>query len=38
VQMLPYLATLFALWAIARRRGKGAIEGRPPAALGRALD
>jgi simple sugar transport system permease protein len=38
VQMLPYLATLFALWAIARRRGRGAIEGRPPASLGKALD
>jgi ABC-type uncharacterized transport system permease subunit len=37
-QMLPYLATLVALWAIARRRGAGAIEGRPPAGLGKASD
>jgi simple sugar transport system permease protein len=37
-QMLPYLATLVAMWAIARRRGAGAIEGRPPAGLGRAPD
>ena len=37
-QMLPYVATLVALWAIARRRGAGAIEGRPPAGLGRAVD
>jgi general nucleoside transport system permease protein len=35
-QMLPYLATLAALWVIARRRGEGAIEGRPPAGLGKA--
>jgi general nucleoside transport system permease protein len=34
-QMLPYLATLFALWLIARRRGAGATEGRPPAGLGK---
>jgi len=34
-QMLPYLATLVALWAIARRRGEGAIEGRVPAGLGK---
>ena len=34
-QMLPYLATLVALWAIARRRGEGAIEGRAPAGLGK---
>jgi simple sugar transport system permease protein len=37
-QMLPYLATLAALFAIARRRGQGIIQGRPPAALGRPLD
>jgi simple sugar transport system permease protein len=37
-QMLPYLATLLALWAIARRRGRGAIAGRPPAALGKPAD
>ncbi|HEY1695862.1 MAG TPA: ABC transporter permease [Polyangiaceae bacterium] len=37
-QMLPYLATLAALFAIARRRGQGIIQGRPPAALGKALD
>ncbi len=37
-QMLPYIATLVALWAIARRRGAGAIAGRPPAGLGRAAD
>jgi ABC-type uncharacterized transport system permease subunit len=37
-QMLPYIATLLALWAIARRRGAGAIGGRPPAGLGRAAD
>jgi simple sugar transport system permease protein len=37
-QMLPYVATLVALWAIARRRGAGAIAGRPPAGLGRAAD
>jgi len=37
-QMLPYIATLVALWAIARRRGAGAIAGRPPAGLGRAVD
>jgi simple sugar transport system permease protein len=36
-QMLPYLATLVALWVIARRRGAGAIDGRPPAGLGRAV-
>jgi simple sugar transport system permease protein len=36
-QMLPYIATLVALWAIARRRGAGAIAGRPPAGLGRAV-
>ncbi len=35
-QMLPYVATLVALWVIARRRGEGAIEGRPPAGLGKA--
>ena len=34
-QMLPYVATLVALWAIARRRGEGAIAGRAPAGLGR---
>jgi general nucleoside transport system permease protein len=33
--MLPYLATLFALWIVASRRGAGA--GRAPAALGREL-
>jgi general nucleoside transport system permease protein len=37
-QMLPYLATLVALWAIARRRGLGAIDGRPPAGLGKAAE
>ena len=37
-QMLPYAATLVALWAIARRRGEGAIAGRPPAGLGKAED
>jgi len=38
MQTLPYVATLVALWAIARRRGRGAIEGRPPAGLGRSAD
>ena len=38
VQMLPYVATLVALWAIARRRGQGAIDGRPPKGLGKAPD
>jgi simple sugar transport system permease protein len=33
-QMLPYVATLVALWAIARRRSAGSLAGRPPAALG----
>jgi simple sugar transport system permease protein len=33
VQMLPYLATMFALVAIAKRRG--AAKGRPPAGLGK---
>jgi simple sugar transport system permease protein len=33
--MLPYVATLVALWVVARRRGAG--EGRAPAALGREL-
>ena len=33
--MLPYVATLVALWLVARRRGVG--EARPPAALGREL-
>jgi simple sugar transport system permease protein len=37
-QMLPYLATLVALWAIARRRGRGAIAGRPPAGLGKPAE
>ena len=37
-QMMPYVATLLALWAIARRRGSGAIAGRPPAGLGKAED
>lgn len=37
-QVLPYLATLVALWALARRRGRGTIEGRPPAGLGKAPD
>jgi general nucleoside transport system permease protein len=37
-QMLPYAATLVALWAIARRRGRGAIAGRPPAGLGKATE
>jgi ABC-type uncharacterized transport system permease subunit len=35
-QMLPYLATLAALWVLASRRGYGAIAGRPPAGLGKA--
>jgi simple sugar transport system permease protein len=34
--MLPYVATLLALWIIARRRSS-AVEGRAPAALGREL-
>jgi simple sugar transport system permease protein len=38
VQMLPYAATLVALGAIARRRGAGAIAGRPPAGLGKGLE
>jgi ABC-type uncharacterized transport system permease subunit len=38
VQVLPYAATLVALWAIARRRGEGAVAGRPPAGLGQAED
>jgi ABC-type uncharacterized transport system permease subunit len=38
VQMLPYAATLLALWAIARRRGKGSSAGRPPAGLGRGIE
>ncbi len=33
-QMLPYLATLAALFVIARGRGLRAIAGRPPAGLG----
>ena len=33
-QMLPYVATLVALGVIAGRRRAGAVEGRPPAALG----
>jgi general nucleoside transport system permease protein len=37
-QMLPYVATLVALWALARRRGRGAIAGRPPAGLGKAME
>jgi simple sugar transport system permease protein len=37
-QMLPYMATLVALWLIARRRGSGAMAGRPPAALGKAFE
>jgi general nucleoside transport system permease protein len=37
-QMLPYAATLVALGAIAVRRGRGAIEGRPPAGLGKPAD
>jgi simple sugar transport system permease protein len=37
-QMLPYAATLVALWLIARRRGSGAIAGRPPAGLGKAVE
>jgi general nucleoside transport system permease protein len=37
-QMLPYLATLAAMFVIAQRRGRGVVEGRPPAALGKALD
>jgi simple sugar transport system permease protein len=38
-QMLPYVATLLALWVIARRSRSGAggaIEGRAPAGLGKA--
>jgi simple sugar transport system permease protein len=35
-QTLPYVATLVALWVVARRRGKGAIGGRAPAGLGKA--
>jgi simple sugar transport system permease protein len=38
VQMLPYAATLVALWLIARRRGEGSISGRPPAGLGKNAD
>ena len=37
-QMLPYAATLVALWAIARRRGLGSAAGRAPAGLGRHED
>jgi ABC-type uncharacterized transport system permease subunit len=37
-QMLPYAATLAALWVIARRRGAGDSEGRPPAGLGKAVE
>jgi len=37
-QMLPYAATLMALWAIAGRRGAGSTAARPPAGLGKALD
>jgi simple sugar transport system permease protein len=37
-QMLPYVATLVALWVIARRRGEGSVAGRPPAGLGKAAD
>jgi ABC-type uncharacterized transport system permease subunit len=37
-QMLPYLATLVALWVIARRRGMGSAAGRAPAGLGRHED
>ena len=33
-QMLPYVATLVALWLVARRRGAG-VMGRAPAGLGR---
>jgi ABC-type uncharacterized transport system permease subunit len=35
VQMLPYIATLVALFALARRRGASAIALRPPAGLGK---
>lgn len=38
VEMLPYVATIVALWLIARRRDVGSTEGRPPAGLGRAPD
>jgi general nucleoside transport system permease protein len=38
VQMLPYVATLVALWLIARRRGRGSIAGRAPAGLGKHAD
>jgi simple sugar transport system permease protein len=37
VQMLPYVATLFALTVIALR-GKSAIAGRPPAGLAKHAD
>jgi simple sugar transport system permease protein len=33
-QVLPYGATLVALWAVSRRRGKSSV-GRPPAGLGK---
>jgi simple sugar transport system permease protein len=36
-QMLPYAATLFALWAISRRHADS-LEARPPAALGQPFD
>jgi general nucleoside transport system permease protein len=35
--MLPYFATLVALWMVARRRGVAGAGGRAPAALGRGL-
>jgi general nucleoside transport system permease protein len=34
-QMVPYAATLLALWAIARRQGAAGAAGRPPAGLGK---
>jgi simple sugar transport system permease protein len=37
-QMLPYAATLLALWVIARRRGSGPMGGGAPAGLGKAVE
>jgi general nucleoside transport system permease protein len=36
-QMLPYVATLVVLWGVAARRGAGAIAGRTPKGLGKAV-
>jgi simple sugar transport system permease protein len=33
-QALPYVATLVAMWAISRRRGRGSLAGHAPAGLG----